>query len=459
MISSLSSRLISFLKAWFGDFNREELKKFIKLGVIFALVIGVYWTLRPLKDSIFGSMVNPSNQPLAKWVSLIVMFPLVIIYSKLLDKFPRHRLFYVLGTIFAAGTFIFGGLFLHPTIGLANTTISSYRIAAWAWYVFVEAYGSILVALFWAFAADMVDPESAKRGFPLVVMIGQLGSIFGPWYLTPLGLKFFGTSAPTIMICGLLIIVLMGAVYLFMKTTPASQLQGYHGAKDEKEKGAEPGFLEGLRLLISQPYLMGIFGIIAIYEIIITIIDFNFKFLVNTTLASEVERTAYLGDYAVWVNVVSFFCLLFGISNIQRRLGLKASLVLMPFIVLIMVIGFKAYPVVHVLFYIMVAAKAINYALNSPAQKTLYVPTSRDVKYRSQAWIETFGSRSSKAAGSGINLLVKPFQARWGAIDGRAIYMAVSCYFSFGLIAAWVLVALYLGKTYEKAVSEKRIVC
>jgi len=457
MISSLKSRVISFLQAWFGHFEREELKKFIKLGIIFALVIGVYWTMRPLKDSIFSSMVHASNQPLAKWISLLVMLPLVIIYSKLVDKFPRHRLFYVLGTVFCIGTVIFGALFWHPTIGLANTTIDASRWTAWAWYVFVEAYGSILVALFWAFAADMVNPDSARRGFPLVVMIGQLGAIFGPLYLTPLGKNFFGNSAPTVVICGLFMLLFMVAVYFFMTTTPRSQMQGYQTHKGEAH--AEPGFLEGLKLLVSQPYLLAIFAAISIYEIIITIIDFNFKYKVFDGFATEAERSAYLGDYAVWVNVVSFFCLFFGISNIQRRLGLKASLVLMPFIVLVMVFSFWWYPQVKVLFWIMVAAKAINYALNGPALKTLYVPTSHEVKYKATAWIETFGSRSSKAGGSGINMLMKPFQAKWGAIDGLAMYLAVSTYFSFGLIAAWVLVAFYLGKTYEKAVSENRVVC
>ena len=53
MQAKASNPITSFLKAWFGDFQREELKKFLKLGGIFALVIGVYWTLRPLKDSLF----------------------------------------------------------------------------------------------------------------------------------------------------------------------------------------------------------------------------------------------------------------------------------------------------------------------------------------------------------------------------------------------------------------------
>ena len=458
MQAKASNPITSFLKAWFGDFQKEELKKFLKLGGIFALVIGVYWTLRPLKDSLFSSIVGVTNQPRAKIVSLIILFPLVILYSKLVDKFSRERLFYVVGTAYIIGVIIFGLLFYNQTIGLANTTVDSSRILGWLWYVFVESYGSIVVALFWAFAADLVSPNSAKKGFPLVVMLGQLGAILGPKFLTPLGEKVFGTDVPTVFICGFLIGLMMLGVYLIMRTTPKSEMGGYHTREKGGAKEVEPGFLEGLVLLVKQPYLLGIFAIIGIYEIIVTIIDYNFKFLVMSQYAGT-AATKYLGDYAVMVNVVSFLCLLFGISNIQRRLGIKVSLVLMPFIVLAMVLSFKAYPVVHVLFWIMVIAKAFNYALNSPAQKTLYVPTSHDVKYKSQAWIETFGSRGSKATGSGINMLQGSFTQRLGLAEGMTAFIAFSSYLSFGLIAAWLIVALYLGKTYEKAVEQDKLVC
>ena len=458
MQAKASNPIISFLKAWFGDFQREELKKFLKLGGIFALVIGVYWTLRPLKDSLFSSIVGITWQPSAKVFSLFVLFPLVIIYSKMVDKFSRERLFYVIGSAYIVGVIIFGLLFFNPTIGLANTTVDATRFVGWFWYVFVESYGSIVVALFWAFAADMVSPTSAKRGFPIVVMLGQLGAILGPKFLTPLGDKVFGTDVPTVFICGLLILAMMLGIYFFIRTTPQSEMVGYRARDKGAAKDTDPGFLEGLILMLKQPYLMGIFAVIGIYEIIITIIDYNFKFLVMAEYTGT-ARTAYLGDYAVWVNIVSFLCLLFGISNIQRRLGIKISLVLMPFVVLAMVLSFRAYPVVHVLFWIMVMAKAVNYALNGPAIKTLYVPTSHDVKYKSQAWIETFGSRGSKASGSFINMLQAPFAARYGIEAGLTAFIAFSSYLSFGLLGAWLLVALYLGKTYEKAVEQDKVVC
>jgi ATP:ADP antiporter, AAA family len=47
----------------FGDFEREEFKKFIRMGFIFALIIGSYWTLRPLKDAIFIHLVDKLHLP------------------------------------------------------------------------------------------------------------------------------------------------------------------------------------------------------------------------------------------------------------------------------------------------------------------------------------------------------------------------------------------------------------
>lgn len=449
-----------FFKAWFGDFSKEELKKFLFLGGIFAFVIGVYWTLRPMKDSIFMSMVGSEYQPLAKILSLVILFPIVIIYSKLVDKYPRHHMFYALGTIYAIATILFGVLFMSPSFGLANTAVSANRYLGWAWYVFVESYGSLMVALFWAFASDTSNADSAKKGFSLVVMIGQLGSMFGPKFLTPLGKTVFSNSAPVVLICGLLILPIILGVYYFMISTPKDQLVGFHGKNEAEVEGEqEPGFFEGLKLLVSQPYLLAIFGIIAIYEIIVTIIDFHFKVMVNTSFADEASRTYYLGDYAFYVNLVSFLCLLFGISNIQRRLGLTVSLAMMPFIVGAMVFLFKIYPNVSVLFWLMVGAKAINYALNSPSQKQLYVPTSPDVKYKAQAWIETFGSRASKAASSGYNNMAKSFQVWFGKEAGIAWHIVLGSYMAFGLAAVWFFLALYLGRTYSKAVKEKRIVC
>lgn len=445
-------------REWFGDFDRQELKKFIFLGIIFGFVIGIYWVLKPVKDAVFMSMVGARKLGRVKIFSLLALFPAVMILGKLIDMFPRHRILYVLGVLYAVMALIFGLCLAHPDMGLPNTQVDSSRALGWLWYVFVESYGSIMVASFWAFAIDITKPESAKRGFPVVVLIGQFCSLLSPLCLMPLvSADRWGSSSYIIMFTSLLILMIAVLVAIFVRVTPKDQMIGYRQAQEAPAD--KPGFLKGLSLLLSRPYVMGVFAIIAIYEIVLTVIDFHFKNFVEMTVFDESSRVLYLSNYALWVNIVACACLFLGVSNIQRRLGLSISLALMPCIVGIAVFTFYMYPEVNVLFWIMVGAKGINYALNGPAIKQLYVPTSVEVKYKSQAWIETFGSRLSRGVGSGINLLLEPFTAWFGPCAGLALHIAASSMLSVGLLVAWFGIALYLGNEYGKAIEKDRVVC
>jgi len=444
--------------AWFGHFDRQELKKFIFLGVIFGLIIGIYWVLKPVKHSVFMSMVGAKKIGLVKICSLIALFPLVMLLGKLMDMFPRHRILYVLGVLYSLITLIFGILLANPQIGLPNTVVDSSRILGWLWYIFVESYGSIMIASFWAFAIDITQPESAKRGFPMVVLIGQFCALLSPLYLTPLASSDrWGSSAYVIMLTSVLILCIVGLVALFIRVTPKDQMIGYRQSKELSPE--KLGFLKGLTLLLSRPYLMGIFAVIAMYEIILTGIEFHFMNFVELTVFDESSRVLYLGNYAFWVNIVACISLVLGVSNIQRRLGVSVSLALMPCIVAIAVITFFMHPEINVLFWIMVGAKGMHYALNGPSIKQLYVPTSTDVKYKSQSWIETFGSRLSRGVGSGINMLLEPFTKLFGPVQGLALHIAATSIFSLGLLVVWFGVALYLGKEYAKAIEEDRVVC
>ncbi len=463
-----------FLHYVFGDFEPEELKKFLLLGLIFALIIGIYWTLRPMKDALFQDIVGSTYQPRAKWLSLAVVFPLVIIYSKLVEKLPRQALFYVLSLAYGIMTLILTYFMFDPQIGLQNVHADPSRILGWVWYVFVESFGSLIIALFWAFATDITSAESAKKGFFLVVMIGQIGGIVGPGILTKLPKWYAISNAWVVLICGLLMFLIIPLVKLFLKKVSKEQMVGFV-EKGHEVAEAEPGFLEGLQLMVSKPYLLGILAIITFYEMIVTVFDYYFKVMADAQILDKAEKAYYLGHYAMFANLATFLCLLFGISNIQRKLGLTTSLALMPIIIACAVLIFRFYTALQPLFWLMVASKAINYALNSPSQKQLYIPTTNDVRYKSQAWIESFGSRGSKAAGSAINDYHKSallsngpewsngHYARtnmFGPGDkGSFWHIALSSYLFFGIIAIWFFVALYLGRTYQKAVEEKRVVC
>jgi ATP:ADP antiporter, AAA family len=442
----------SLLKKWFGPFTKDELKKYLFLGLILAVVIGTYWTMRPLKDAIFGSVVGKGKWlAWAKIVSMLTLFPVVVFYGKMVDRFQRHRLFYFLCTLYGVLMIFWGIFFALPGIGLANSVTDPFRISGWLWYVFVESFGSLVVALFWAFAADISDPKSARYGFPVILLIAQLGGILGPKMLKHVpSLLGSTTTAPLVGFLSIFIFSIAILIMIFMRVTPKDQLKSYKAAEQVETHKEEPGFLDGLKLLLSHGYLFGIFIIISVFEVVATFFDFNFKTLVMETYASDVARNFYLQDFASMVNTVAFFCILFGVNNIQRWLGVRFTLALMPFIIGGAVFMFMVYPELSVLYWIVVGAKAINYALNGPTIKQLYIPTTEDAKYKSQAWIETFGSRGAKGGASAINSLKDAL---------GAFYLMLTVYISFGILVLWFFVALYLGRKYNTAIKEKRVVC
>ncbi len=443
----------------FGNFEREEFKKFLRMGAIFALIIGVYWTLRPLKDAIFIQLAGKLQLPFAKTISVLALLPLVMFYTKLLERTSKEKMLILLPTFYGLSVLFFSAL-MWLVQGSADHFSLGTKVLGYIWYIFVESFGSLVVALFWAFSANTTEPISAKRGFPLVVAIGQLGGIIFPYSIGGLphrlGLK---TDALSMMILGLLILLIIPLVRYFLRATPKELLQAFHGKneKSEEEK-QEPGFLEGLKLLLKNKYLLGIFAANFIYEVVITIFDFNFKIAASVEY-SGVALTNYLSIYGSSVNIVSLLCLLLGISNVTRFLGIGVALAAMPIIVAIALTGFLSLHSLNFLFVLMVGSKAINYALNGPALKQLYIPTTADVKFKAGSWIETFGSRLSKQAGSMFNMTLAPLQGLFGTLAGRAHYLMLSGVLCFPLLGLWLIVAIFLAKSFKRAIKEKTVIC
>ncbi len=217
--------------------------------------------------------------------------------------------------------------------------------------------------------------KNQRNVVPVGCNAWQLGNILGPWFLRAKYLGFTH-SGPIALIVGVMTLGIGVLIWIFMKVVPRSQFAGYEEKKHiHEKKDEEPGFFEGLKLLVTQPYLLGIALIITIYEVIITIIDFQFKAAAKLAHPSELEYGNYLADFAVMTGVVSALCVLFGINSIQRMLGTVASLVLMPLLMIVAVVMVWLNPtLLTVLFWVMVMGKAVNYALNQPTIKQLYIP-------------------------------------------------------------------------------------
>jgi len=158
-----------------GDLEGDDLLRVLWLGGTLFFVVGGYWLLRTLKDPIMSVIDGVEYIPQAKIVSLFVVFGLVIVYNKLLDAFPKHHVFYMMGIFYGVLFSVIGLLLMHPTIGLSNTKSDPSRLLGWVSYVSIESFGSMVVQCFWALVNSSVNVDFAKKNFGFIVAGAQVG--------------------------------------------------------------------------------------------------------------------------------------------------------------------------------------------------------------------------------------------------------------------------------------------
>ena len=417
-----------------GGLNRDEVKKFSILGATLFCIVGSYWLLRTQKDAAFATIVGFSYQPKAKLISWVSTIIVLLLYSKLIDWFDKNRLLIGLAMFYGAGFLGIGFLLAHPTMGLANTVASPDRLLGWFIYPFTESFGTVMTSLFWAFTTSSTTSESAKKGYPLIIVGAQSGSIFGSalsWNSVRLGNSFlFGVGA-----CGVMMLVPMVLIYFWLvpKKLRANVHQG--------ENKPRTGMLEGLKILLTRPYVLGILGLIAFYEVILTISEFEMKMLATQIYTTTATFASFNGMYGVMTNTLSLSFALIGTSFLMRRFGMRFCLLLFPIVAGIMVTAVWFFPVLAVVTGTVIIIKGLSYALNNPTREIMYMPTSRDVRFKAKGWIDQFGARSSKALGATINNFFS------GSIESLFFFGSLM---SFALVGCWLGAAFFVGKTFTR---------
>jgi ATP/ADP translocase len=450
------------LRALWGDLSNEEIKKFGILAATFFLIMGTYWLLRVMKNASFEVLVGYEWQPAAKFVSVFSVVFVVLLYSKLVDLFSPVTLFWILGLVYGLG-FMFVGYFISnpDMISISPTSVFAPLFAwipgygfGWFAYLFLESFGSIMAVHFWAFVASRTSTESAKRGYGMIYSTTQLGVILGPLivalYVKTLGLAVLWAIGGT-LVCLVPFIITYYTHVVPHDTAGASQ--------DATKK--KPGMFEGLKLLLSKSYLAGLFVVVGVYEVVSTIVEFQMNMLIKKAYPASVDGgvmfatlNAYNGSC---VGILSFFFALFGSSYFMRKFGLKFCLVSFPAMIAITItavysgymLGATNTQLMWLSFGAVIVIKGLNYALNGPSKELLYIPTSKDVKYKAKGWIDAFGNRSMKVLGTTVtNPLSKSLTAllSYGTVASLAI------------IAFWIPVAIFVGNKFEKLQKENKII-
>jgi len=455
---------------FFPDLHKDETRKFGLLAITGFFVIGTYWLLRLLKQTIFFKIAFPAElgwalhqgalfQPLAKFWSPFIVLVTVLVYSKLIDIFKKHQLFYIIcsfyGILFAS---IASLILVKEWYGAQVLGKELLAITGWVNYFAVESFGSLVVALFWSFTNSITNTDDAKKGFPLIVTFMQIGAIGGSALL--LVTEHVGAMWPFILLTSIFMFIIVGMIWYFMHVIPAHELVGNKeaAATEKKKEGFFEGFTSGLVLLVTRPYLMGILVISTFYEVCSQIVDYQMHTQASRVpaFASAEAFARFEGIFGVSSNGLSFLIALLGTSYIIKKFGTRISLLIYPIVFSVTVGGlllfFYSNPSsAHLLwatFGAFMIVKSIGYALNNPLKEMMYIPTSKDAKFKSKGWIDMFGSRFAKAGGGRITNLFK---------HDLSDLMVYGTFISFGIIGVWLAAAFYVGRK-NKELTDKNII-
>lgn len=446
--------------------EEQELLKFVFLSFMFFFLIAGHTVTKELKDSVFISIVGKAYIPWAKFLAMFVLIPAIFLYSRIVDGVRRYQLLALCGLFFGLLGLILSYLLGHPTIGLANTNASSSRIFGWIFYCFIEGQTPFLVNVFWAFAHSITSPEGAKRGYPYMISASKLGGMLSSacaWYLFSMhGSCAVGSCADVrihqFVLAGsaCLILSIPFFVYLLMKKVPGRYLHGYEAAyRAEKEKSKlgtdKTGIWAGLIMLLKYPYVLGIFGMLYFYEVISTVLGYLRLGVVQEHSANLSQVSAYLFEMIFFVHAVGFIISFFGTSALMQRLGQRKCLMLIPVLSGVLLVYLMVETTPMVLIGAWVVLKAVNYAFAWPVRESLYIPTVKSIKFKSKAWIDAFGSKIAKSSGSTFNLMMAKFEALSFSVPVYSAFFAT-------IISVWFIVALSLGRRFDKAVARNEVI-
>mmetsp|Transcript_29086 Transcript_29086/g.38245 ORF Transcript_29086/g.38245 Transcript_29086/m.38245 type:complete len:587 (+) Transcript_29086:70-1830(+) len=395
----------------YGDLPWSEMPRIAWLSLTLFCIIGGFWILDSLKDSIFENTVGIEYQPKAKVVSAAITIVLVAVYNHLVDRIEKHQLFYVLGGFYSIVFWMISILLTNSKIGLGNSDISPSRLIGWISYIAIESYGSFAVALFWAFVNASVNISEAESAYGLIIAGAQIGAIIGATVATqvkhfhPVSLYQVAATSPIILILMIWAYVQIWPRSLPESCTPGKPVGLYRETSKSGNKNIWSKMLDGVLLIFRHRYVLLLLGMSCIDEIVLTVLDYEMKLVGAIRFKGRVDDfTLLLARFGQATNIVSLGMSLLGTSLIIRHLGLPKSLIVFPILLMSAVIIAYLFPRLWVLFICMSILKGLTYSLYEPCIEMLFLPTSEEIKFKCKGWIDVVGARGAKALGSLITI-------------------------------------------------------
>jgi len=408
----------------------------------FFFVLSAYYILRPLREEM-GLAGGVRNLPWLFLCTLGVMFLATPLFGALVNRYPRR--------IFLPATYWFFTInLLVFFVMLRSLSDGSDILLGRIFYVWISVFNMFAVSLFWAFMADGFGFDRSKRLFGLIAIGGTLGAVVGARITAELvgmiGRPNLILVSMALLIAAILCVRSLKFAFANLAPEPADNSgDATAGGAAIGESGMNGGILNGIRLTLRSPYLLGISAFLFLYSLSSTFLYFEQANIVAGAVADRAARAALFARIDFWVNLITLITQIAFTGRIIRRFGVSAALAALPVLTAVGFLALGLAPALTVLIIFQVSRRAANYALVRPARETLFTILPLEEKYKAKSFIDTFVYRGGDALGaSAFDLLTK-----------AGLGLAGIAFTAVPIAVAWGAVGLWLGIAQRRRLDQR----
>ena len=477
-----------------------EVKKFLPLLIIYALICFNYTLLKAAKDTLIITAPGSGAEaiPFIKvWVILPMALLVMVIFTRLFNRYSQEKLFYIMISSFLAFFALFA-LVLYPLNHIIHPndladTLQAYLPAGfrgllalfrnWSYvlfYVAAELWGTaIMSVLFWSFANEITTVKDAKRFYGILGVGANIATIFSGHIAIVLSGEMFDLSfifgddrwgqslglLTTVVIGAGLVTIAIFRWYHVQVLNKDPSLKKMHTQNNAFRKSVKMGIRKNFSFLKKSKYLLCIAVLVIAFNIAINMMEIIWKDQVKLLYPNPNHFNAYMGKVLRATGVLSTFIGFFLCGNMIRRLGWTLSALITPIIILITgslffgmlllkdnellsgyttMIGLTPLSL-GVLFGTLqnTITRSSKYTLFDATKEIAFIPLSPESKLKGKAAIDGIGSRIGKSGGSFV------YQALFmifGTITMSTPFVGI---FLSLVIFGWIAAVKSLGKQFH----------
>lgn len=458
-MSTLAESPFSKVRSLFWPIHRFELRKFIPMLVIYALIVFNYTLLKGIKDALVVTACGAEALPFMK---IWAIFPMAVfftyLFTRLSNKYNREKVFYIMMTIFLTFFFTFGFILypfkeiLHPTLLAAklqsflpsgfNGMIMLFKNWSFTlFYVMSELWGAMIMSvLFWGFANEVSTVKDATRFYAILGVGANIATTIAGQFSVSLSKASFNFLPflqndhwGSLLSILSLIVVVFGViamlVYRWMNKHVFKKCP--EGFEKEHEKAAQPkqklSMRKTLSYLANSKYLVYIAIIVLTYNVSLNMVEVVWKDQIKNLFPNPSDYFAYMGNVNTSIGIISTIVGLFVCGTVIRKCGWTISALVTPVMLLVTSILFFSFLVfkdtkLASLAYLLGStplaigvffgslqnslSRACKFTFFDTTKEMSFIPLNKESKLKGKAAIDGIGSRLGKTGGSLIHQLL-----------------------------------------------------